>query len=151
MKRATFLVVAAAAAGCTQEARDVSPDPPWTAPTSAGDPRIAAIQENVYQVSQGGRYFGWYGCGGCHGSDAPASRDLASGRWRHGGAFDQVYRSITIGHGALRYGERVPTQQLWQITAYVRDLPQEKREKIVRQDHDQQGEPTGPTWSGPVR
>lgn len=133
---------------CSREARDVGSDQPLTAPVSASDPRIAYFHDNVAQVGQGGRYFAWYGCGGCHAEDAPGWRNLADGRWRRGGSFDQVYRAIAGPHG---YGARIPVQQLWQITADVRDLPTHTPEKLRRQDLDQQGEPTADSWNGAMR
>ncbi len=148
---AALAMVMAVLPGCTNEARTLGAELPVTPPRSADDPRIAFVQQNVDQVSRGGRYFGWYGCSGCHRLDAHGALDLADGRWRHGGAFDQVYRSIAGGSGDHAYAGRIPVQQLWQITAYVRDMPAEQREKLVRQAIDQAGEPTGNVWSGAVR
>lgn len=147
--RLPLLLAFACLAACSKEARDIGPSLPQTPPLGNGDPRIAAYQDNVYQVSQGGRYFSWYGCMGCHADDAPGARNLPDGRWRHGGGFAQVFTSIAKGHGGLDYGARIPTEQLWQLTAYVRDLPTHTPEKRRRLAVDQQAEPQGSTWSGP--
>jgi cytochrome c oxidase cbb3-type subunit 3 len=146
-----ILALATATAGCGSEARTVGPEQPMTPPASGDDPRITFYQGNVSQVAQGGRYFGWYGCGGCHTLEATGVLDLKDGLWRYGGGFDQVYRAISDGHGDMRWGTRIPVQQLWQITAYVRDLPKQKPERSRRQTMDQQGEPTGSTWNGALR
>jgi cytochrome c oxidase cbb3-type subunit 3 len=140
-------------AGCSKEARTLSADLPQTPPYDAADPRIAKYQENAYQVAQGGRYFTWYGCGACHASGAKGVLDLGDGRWRHGGAFDQVYAVIAHGHRGVsaNYGDKIPVEQLWQITAYTRDLTKVPPEKRRRQDHDQQAEPQGSTWTGAER
>lgn len=138
-------------AGCQREARDIGPSLPQTAPNSAADPRKAYYQDNVYQVAQGGRYFSWYGCAACHDEDASGVRNLGDGRWRYGGSFDQVFASVAERHGSLNYAARVPPEQLWQMAAYVRDLPQHAPEKRRRLNIDQVGEPQGRTWSGPVR
>lgn len=140
-------------ASCSAESRSVGADQPQTAPRGARDPRAAKYERNRYQVAQGGRYFTWYGCGACHGSGATGARDLNDKIWVHGGDLDQVYAFIARGHpGALaQYGDRVPVEQLWQITAYVRTLPQLKPEQRRRQDIDQVGEPQVATWAGPVR
>lgn len=148
---ATGLMVASLLAGCQREAREIEPSLPQTAPNSAADPRIGYYQGNVYQIAQGGRYFSWYGCVACHDDNAPGSRNLADGRWRHGGGFDRVYASIAQRHGALNYAARVPAEPLWQLTAYVRDLSQHTPEKRHRLAVDQVSEPTGRIWSGPVR
>lgn len=140
-------------AGCSKEARTLSADLPQTPPHGGADPRIAKYQENAYQVAQGGRYFTWYGCGACHASGAKGVLDLGDVRWRYGGAFDQVYASIASGHRrvAVNYGDKIPVEQLWQITAYTRDMTKVPSEKRRRQDHDQQGEPQGSTWAGAER
>ncbi|MGR6329580.1 hypothetical protein ACU5AX_10985 [Sphingomonas sp. XXL09] len=138
-------------AGCQREARDIGPSLPQTAPRGAADPRIGYYQDNVYQVAQGGRYFRWYGCTACHDEGASGVRDLVDGRWRHGGSFDEVFASIAHRHGPLDYAKRVPPEQLWQLAAYVRDLPQHTPEKRRRLSVDQVGEPQGRSWSGPVR
>jgi cytochrome c oxidase cbb3-type subunit III len=154
LTRSPLLAVCALAlAGCSEESRTLGADLPQTAPNGAQDPRAAKYERNVYQVAQGGRYFTWYGCGGCHGVDAKGALKLGDKIWVHGSDLDQVYAFIAKGHpGALaRYGERIPTEQLWQITAYVRNLPQLEPEKRRRQDIDQTGEPKGSAWSGPVK
>ncbi len=147
-----FLMSVVALAGCSAQSRSIGPDVPQTEPLGAQDPRAARYERNAYQVAQGGRYFTWYGCGVCHGSDASAPLNLNDKLWSHGSDLDQVFRYIARGHaGALAtYGERIPTEQLWQITAYVRTLPQLKPEKRRRQDVDQAGEAQGSGWTGPV-
>jgi mono/diheme cytochrome c family protein len=145
-------LLVALVAGCTREARLLASDQPQTPPDGPGDPRASRYEDNVYQLSQGGRYFSWYGCAGCHGPAVRGALDLADGHWLHGGAVNQVYASIAAGHPApLRYGERIPVAQLWQITAFVRDLPQEDPAKIRRNALDQHGEPQGASWQGPIR
>jgi len=148
-----LVLIALSLAGCGKEARTLTADLPQTPPHGRDDPRIPKYQNNAYQIAQGGRYFGWYGCGDCHAAGASGVLDLGDGRWRHGSSFDQVYRVIAHGHpGELaHYGDRIPTEQLWQVTAYVRNLPQVPTDKRRRQDHDAQGEPTGGTWSGAKR
>ena len=146
---AVACLIALACAGCSQEARNVGPTVPQTRPRDGADPRIALYQANVDQVSQGGRYFAWYGCQACHGEGATGVRNLADGQWRHGGGFDQVFTSIADRHGRLRYAVRVPPEQLWQLTAYARDLPLHTPEKLHRQAVDQRAEPVGNSWSGP--
>lgn len=140
-------------AGCSREARTLEPEQPQTPPNGPADPRIPYFTGDVYQIAQGGRYFTWYGCGGCHGAGSQGARNLDDPIWKHGGSFDRVYAFIAHGHpGALaHYGERVPTEQMWQITAYVENLPKTKPEERRRQDLDEAAEPTGDTWTGPVR
>jgi mono/diheme cytochrome c family protein len=136
---------------CSKEARTLAPDVPQTPPHGAADPRIATYQDTIYQVAQGGRYFTWAGCGVCHAAGATGARNLGDGRWRHGGGFDQVYASIADRHSGRRYAETIPVEQLWQITAYVRDLSKIPIEKRRRADRDQQGEPQGSTWTASLQ
>jgi cytochrome c oxidase cbb3-type subunit 3 len=147
------LALVAMAAACSKESRTLGPDLPQTSPDGADDPRAGKYQDNVYQVGQGGRYFTWYGCAGCHGLEAKGRLALGDSIWVHGGDLDQVYAFIAHGHpGKLaRYGDRIPSEQLWQLTAYVRSLPELAPERRRRQDLDQTGEPQGRTWSGPVK
>jgi mono/diheme cytochrome c family protein len=138
--------------GCAREARLLASDQPQTAPDGPGDPRESRYQDNYYQVSQGARYFSWYGCAGCHGPDAKGVLDLADGRWLHGGSVDQVYRAIGAHPAPLpRYGERIPIEQLWQLTAFARDLSKNDPGKNRRNALEQEGEPQGTTWRGPLR
>lgn len=140
-------------AGCSREVRSLSSDQPATPPTGGADPRAPHYEQNAYQVAQGGRYFSWYGCVGCHGAGAEGATNLADPRRRHGTDVDQVYRFIAHGHaGALAsYGDRIPVEQLWQLTAYVRSLPDTKPEVRRRQDLDQAAEPQAAQWTGPMR
>jgi mono/diheme cytochrome c family protein len=146
------LLAGAATAGCSGESRTLGPDLPQTPPTGANDPRAAKYEDNVYQVSQGGRYFTWYGCGGCHGADATGPLALGDPLWVHGSDLHAVYAFIARGHSGklARYGDLIPAEQLWQLTAYVRTLPDIAPERRRRQDLDLTGEPQGRTWPGPI-
>ncbi len=148
---ALYLVVATIVA-CSNEARPVGPDLPQTPPTRADDPRIDRYQKNAFQISQGSRYYTWYGCGGCH-TNGAGGPDLGLGRWRHGDGFDAVYASIAHGHAGdeAKYETRIPVEQLWQMTAYVRDLPTLDPAKRRRQDHDAVAEPQGRKAPAPLR
>lgn len=151
VRGATILAPVAllAVAACRDEARNLGPRPPQTIPVGNVDPRIPAYQANLYQVAQGGRYFAWYGCSGCHDDSARGAANLSDGRWHRGGGFADVYRAIARHRPAPAYEETVPVEQLWQLTAYVRDLPAHHPEKRRRVSLDQRGEPQGSQWSGP--
>jgi mono/diheme cytochrome c family protein len=136
---------------CSKESRTLGPEQPQTPPNGLGDPRVAFFEGNAYQVSQGGRYYSWYGCAGCHGDDAQKPDGIATDLEQHPRSFDKIYDLIADHPGAIHYGDRIPVEQLWQITAYLRSLPDTKPEMRRRQDLDQAGEPQGAIWSGPVR
>ena len=140
--------------GCSPEQRPLSPALPLTPPQAdaSEDLRVPHYQQNRFQVSQGARYFIWYGCAGCHVDGAPQELDLADHRWKHGDAFADVYRFIARGHaGIAPYGDTIPVEQLWQITAYVRSLPEQDAAMRRRQALDLAGEPRGSAWAGALR
>lgn len=148
------MVLAAAllVGGCQPERRDLSLGQPITAPTGPADPRAKLFDTNRYQVSQGGRLFVWYGCPACHDGSATGARNLGDRLWRYGGSVDQVYQSIAKGRpdGMPAYEGRIPPLVLWQITGYVRQLPQWQPQKRRRQDVDTAAEPQGGQWRGPL-
>lgn len=129
--------------GCQREKRDVGPAPPVTPPISAQDPRSDQYQKNLWQIAQGARLFAWYGCQSCHTEQAHGALDLADDSWRNGGDLAQVWASIAEGRpdGMPAYGGRIPDEQIWQLTAYVRDMHNHARPMLRRQDADQLGEP----------
>jgi len=144
----TLLGMLLALAGCSKESRDLEASQPMTTPAGPADPRAAAFAGNAFQVAQGGRYFTWYGCGGCNGDDVTGPLDLGDRRRLHGNSVDQVYASIAGRHGTS--GARIPPEQLWQLSAYVQQLPGLDPALRRRQDNDQKGEPQGAQWKGPL-
>jgi cytochrome c oxidase cbb3-type subunit 3 len=80
---------------------------------------------NAYHVGEGQRLFKWFNCNGCHGngggSIGPA---LMDGQWRYGGSLEQIRASIEQGrpNGMPSFAGKIPSQQLWQLAAYVRSL-----------------------------
>ena len=133
---------------CSSEERALGPDLPQTAPNGRTDPRISIAENNFYQISQGGRYFSWYGCNGCHHAGAPISLDAPTPEKRR--SFTFIYSAIASGHPGLGFGVSIPSEQIWQLTAYVRDLPRHHEEKIDRLNDDQSSEPSGRIWKGPL-
>lgn len=149
MRGAGVMLLALVLYGCSREARKLGPELPQTAPAGNSDPRISSYQDNFYQLSEGGRYFSWYGCSLCHGEDSVGDRSLADSRWIYGGGFADVYRAIVQRHPEENYASRIASEQLWQITAYVRDLPGHHPEKRRRLFLDQRSEAQGDSWRGP--
>jgi cytochrome c oxidase cbb3-type subunit III len=99
-------------------------------------------EENAYHISQGQRFYVWFNCNGCHanggGDSGPA---LMDDRWIYGGEIDQIYLTIVQGrpNGMPAFGGKVPSQQLWQLSAYVRSLGGHgpKAARPSRDDHIQ--------------
>jgi cytochrome c oxidase cbb3-type subunit 3 len=139
--RAALVLAAAGAllAACQREARDVrGEDAPAARPATATtqlvpgepvaappDPRAQAVNGNAYQISQGSRLFRWYNCNGCHANGGGGmGPPLMDDQWRYGGSIEQIYASIAQGrpNGMPAFGTKVPSDQIWQLAAYVRSL-----------------------------
>jgi cytochrome c oxidase cbb3-type subunit 3 len=120
-------------AGCEREKRRFSGAPPKTndaAVIAASDKATQTrpeppYEDNAYALSQGKRLFTWYNCAGCHahggGNIGPA---LMDDQWLYGSEPPQIYTSIMEGrpNGMPAFRGRVPDDQAWQLTAYVRSM-----------------------------
>ncbi len=141
-RRLAWAIVALLLAGCSRERRTVDVEQPSTPPSaSAPDPRMDRYLKNSYEVSQGGRYFVWYGCAGCHDGRPGHAIDLAVGPWRHGRSVAEVFRYVAHDHPPPSEGPRIPDEQLWEITAYIDHLPSVDPEARFRQANDLAREP----------
>jgi cytochrome c oxidase cbb3-type subunit 3 len=89
------------------------------------DPRAGAYYDNADAVITGKRLFGEYNCSGCHsnggGGMGPA---LMDGQWIYGGRLEQIHQTLVEGrpNGMPTWGGKIPDEQLWQISAYVRSM-----------------------------
>jgi cytochrome c oxidase cbb3-type subunit 3 len=140
---ALLALVLLAAASCDREARVFSKGTS-AAPAPAAAPRQGSLRpgekaegltevtstrtfdgRNAFEVSQGKRLFRWYNCNGCHsnggGGMGPALMDE---KWLYGHEPDQIYAAIMEGrpNGMPSFRGRIPTDQAWQLVAYVRSM-----------------------------
>jgi len=111
---------------CEREERRFEPPSPGArVKTEQRASMIASYERNAYAVATGKRLWTWYNCNGCHayggGASGPA---LIDDVWIYGGDALSIYTTIAEGrpNGMPAYGGRVPEDQLWQLTAYVRSL-----------------------------
>ncbi|MBO1075503.1 c-type cytochrome [Roseomonas marmotae] len=127
-------------AGCKREARQTRLDPPVAEAldqvrvmpngiSGRPAPVIAAMGEpydgNAYQIAQGKRLYEWFNCQGCHADGGGASGPaLMNGWWRYGPDPVSVFLSIRDGrpNGMPAFRDRLTTEQIWQLTGYVRML-----------------------------
>jgi len=83
-----------------------------------GDPAAA---------KNGATLFTAMNCDGCHGGDAAGwvGPSLADGRWRYGGADEEVFSSIYFGRpkGMPAFGGVLGPAGVWNIVAYLHTLP----------------------------
>jgi cytochrome c oxidase cbb3-type subunit 3 len=88
-------------------------------------PVISPYQENAYGIAEGKRLYTAFNCNGCHaqggGGIGPALMDA---KWIYGGAPDQIYSTVAQGrpNGMPSFARHVPSQQIWQLVAYVQAL-----------------------------
>jgi cytochrome c oxidase cbb3-type subunit III len=110
---------------------NLSPGP--LPPPSPARELAAQYEGNAYHVGEGQRLFKWFNCNGCHGngggSIGPA---LMDGQWRYGGSLEQIRASIEQGrpNGMPSFAGKIPSQQMWQLAAYVRSLSGNVRKDV---------------------
>ena len=89
------------------------------------DPRAAPYYDNANAVADGKRLYNQYNCVGCHsnggGGMAPS---LMDDQWIYGGRLEQIHQTLVEGrpNGMPAWGGKIPDDQLWEISAYVRSL-----------------------------
>ena len=89
------------------------------------DPRVAAYLNNADAVNTGKRLFQQYNCSGCHSNGGGGmGPDLMDDVWIYGGRLEQIHQTLVQGrpNGMPSWGDKVPDEQLWQISAYVRSM-----------------------------
>jgi cytochrome c oxidase cbb3-type subunit 3 len=142
----------AVVAGCEREDRHLGsprPAPPsqmvspvrlQPGPNSITDTMEGPYDENAYRTSEGQLLFEQMNCSGCHanggGGMGPA---LMDDEWSYGSKPDQIYASIAEGrpNGMPSWKNRLNSQQIWELVAYVRSLSglTPKGARPSREDH----------------
>lgn len=82
-------------------------------------------EDNAYAVSEGKRLFQSFNCVGCHANGGGGmGPPLIDKRWIYGNSPEQVFATITEGrpNGMPAFGDKLTTQQVWQLAAYVRSM-----------------------------
>lgn len=82
--------------------------------------------DNRSALAEGRRLFVQFNCSGCHGGRAgggmgPSLRDED---WLYGNSDERIYNSIAQGRGRgmPAWGTRIPSDEIWKLTAYVKSL-----------------------------
>ena len=86
---------------------------------------VGPYEENAYGIGEGKRLYSAFNCNGCHAQGGGGiGPPLMDALWIYGSEPDQVYSTISQGrpNGMPAFGPKVPAQQIWQLTAYVRSL-----------------------------
>jgi cytochrome c oxidase cbb3-type subunit 3 len=125
---------------CLREKREFRANPPTTAaygqlrlmPNRIGGapPYVDTVlgrpyENNAYNLSEGKRLFGWFGCKGCHGDgNGGAGPPFLDGWWQYGPDMVSVAASIRDGRskGMPPFGDKLTNEQIWQLAGYVRTI-----------------------------
>jgi cytochrome c oxidase cbb3-type subunit III len=133
---AVVVFLASVLCACEREERRFTEDPaasqaPNSIALSALQPgtttgaQESPYEYNAYAIAQGKQLFEWFNCSGCHaqggGAIGPALMDA---QWIYGDQPQNIFSTIVEGrpNGMPSFRGRIPTQQVWQLVAYVRSL-----------------------------
>jgi cytochrome c oxidase cbb3-type subunit 3 len=136
-----LLALAVIAASCGREeapaeqaaGRTAPPSVRYEAHISAG--RMAPAGGSLRNPYQGDRkvadagaaLFTSMNCDGCHGGGGTGfvGPSLSDGRWRYGGAEDEIYQSIYYGRtqGMPAFGGVLEPDVIWTLVTYIQSLP----------------------------
>jgi cytochrome c oxidase cbb3-type subunit III len=124
-------------ASCDRRPNEVAPtgaNPPVSAPVgpipgapeTGLKPRTNPYTQDPIALTEGRRLFVWYNCYGCHGGHAgggmgPSLRDVT---WIYGNSDANIFNSVAEGraNGMPAWGTKLPEDQIWKITAYIKSL-----------------------------
>jgi cytochrome c len=85
---------------------------------------LSAARPAKLDPTAGGNLFAAMNCDGCHGGGAIGwvGPSLVDGRWRYGGADDEIFTSIFYGRpkGMPAYGGVIGTDGVWMLVAYIK-------------------------------
>ena len=99
-------------------------------------------QENAWGISEGKRLYAAYNCAPCHGVNGGGAIGpaLIDDMWIYGSKADQIYATISQGRpdGMPSFGGHIPTQQIWQLVAYVQSMAGEVRATTAAGRNDAQ-------------
>jgi cytochrome c oxidase cbb3-type subunit 3 len=164
--RASLLVLGAAALAllaCNREERHSrakplgetvpagqSPDTIWPGGTSPPplDARAKLYDNNAPAISQGQFLYTQMNCVGCHSHGGGGmGPPLMDDEWRYGGRIDQIAASIAEGrpNGMPAWREKLTSDQIWQLAAYVRSLSGQPSKDAVASRSESMSATTPPT------
>lgn len=119
--RAAAVLLLSVAAACEREQRNFR----LAAAADGTEATASGYDESAYAIAEGKRLFGWFNCSGCHGQGGGGmGPPLMDELWRYGSEPAAIFATIRDGrpNGMPAFGHRIPDQQLWWLTAYVRSM-----------------------------
>lgn len=88
---------------------------------------VNAHKGDKASAESGAALFATMNCDGCHGAGATgwAAPSLADGRWRYGGADNEIFQSIYYGRpkGMPAFGGLLGPDGVWTLVTYLQSLP----------------------------
>ena len=85
---------------------------------------LSAPRPTTLNPDAGANLFGSMNCDGCHGGGAVGwvGPSLVDGRWRYGGADEEIFSSIYYGRpkGMPAYGGVIGAEGVWNLVAYIK-------------------------------
>lgn len=100
--------------------------------SAGGKPPAGSSLQNPFRDDQkvaeaGAALFSSMNCDGCHGGGATGfvGPSLSDGRWRYGGAEEEIYQSIYYGRpqGMPAFGGVLEPDVIWTLVTYIQSLP----------------------------
>ena len=82
-------------------------------------------ESTAYNLSQGKRLYGWFGCASCHGDGrGGVGPSFVDGWWLYGPEMVSIVASIRDGrpHGMPAFRTRMTIEQIWQLAGYVQTI-----------------------------
>jgi cytochrome c oxidase cbb3-type subunit 3 len=140
MRMIALLVCLATLAGCEREQRELRLDPPVAdaldkialmpnriagAPPQVYYALNKPYENNAYNLSEGKRLYGWFGCKSCHGDgQGGIGPSFLDGWWLYGPEMVSIFASIRDGrpHGMPAFKDKMTTDQIWQLAGYVQTI-----------------------------
>ena len=112
--------------GAARRVTPLQPGPPVQtigvpSPSSSRGP----YEENAYGVAQGKTLYNQFNCAGCHSQGGGGmGPPLMDDTWLYGSAPENIFQTIVQGrpNGMPAFGNKIVSDQVWQIVAYVRSM-----------------------------
>jgi cytochrome c oxidase cbb3-type subunit 3 len=99
-------------------------------------------ENNAWGVGEGKRLYSAFNCSGCHGMNGGGAigPPLMDDMWIYGARPEQIYATISQGRpdGMPSFGGHIPTEQIWQLVAYVQSMSREVNQATAPGRNDDQ-------------
>jgi cytochrome c oxidase cbb3-type subunit III len=112
--------------GAARRVTQLQPGPPvQTIGVPSPSSKRGPYEENAYGVAQGKTLYNQFNCAGCHSQGGGGmGPPLMDDNWLYGSAPENIFETIVQGrpNGMPAFGNKIVSDQVWQIVAYVRSM-----------------------------